>query len=284
HPGNFHGRPGQLCHLLWAGIADGIGNRDEIEAGLQTFFDQLDHFIRIDRPGDRAAQRHRYRGVDDRLMRTGVSQRAEPLQVSDSLIARSVSVGLTMLFSRRGQRFVDAAFVERQCNTVRARKRRHRSHDIADIGKLRKRGRRQERADLEMPYARAVFLAHPPLLRLGRWKRLHQLQAVTQAYFAQAHAIVGINVLNSGHASLTAVLAVDESSRSARPARTVDVSAPRTGTFSPSPRLAPFHSIGSAGTRKGSPLKLKLLTRPPGRSTCGYSSRSSGRLIGENEI
>ena len=67
-------------------------------------------------------------------------------------------------------------------------------------------------------------------------------------------------------------------------ARTASVSAPSTGTFRPSPMLAPFHSIGSAGTRNGAPSALKLLTRPPGRNTCGSLNRSSGRLIGEKQM
>src|SRR6202022_954196 len=116
------------------------------------------------------------------------------------------------------------------------------------------------------------------------------LQALPQASLAQTHAIVGIDVLNSGHASLAAVLPVEENSLPSRNSwpssseRTADVSAPRTGTFNPSPMLAPFHSIGSAGTRNASPLALVLLTRPPGRNTCGSLNRSSGRLIGEKQM
>ena len=67
-------------------------------------------------------------------------------------------------------------------------------------------------------------------------------------------------------------------------ARTSSVSAPSAGTLSPSPILLPFHSIGSAGTRNGAPSALKLLTRPPGRSTWGSLNRSSGRLIGEKQM
>ena len=40
----------------------------------------------------------------------------------------------------------------------------------------------------------------------------------------------------------------------------------------------------SAGTRNGLPSALTLLTSPPGRSTCGSVSRSSGRLIGEKQM
>src|SRR5882672_8686060 len=134
-----------------------------------------------------------------------------------------------------------------------------------------------------MPHAGAVFVADPALLRRRRRKRLHQLQAIPQANLTQTHSAVGINLLNAGHASLTAVLLVGEKSCPSSSARTADVSAPSAGTLSPSPMLAPFHSIGSAGTRNDSPLALTLLTSP-GRNTCGSSNRSSGRLIGEKQI
>src|SRR5882724_9497886 len=167
---------------------------------------------------------------------------------------------------------------------MRPRKRCDGAHDNAHVGELRKRRRGQERADLEMPHARPVFVADPALLRRGRRKRFYKLQTVSQTNLAQRHAIVGINVLKAGHASLTAVLPVGENSCASSSDRRADVSAPSTGTLSPSPILAPFHSIGSAGTRNASPLALVLLTRPPGRSTCGSSNRFSGRLIGEKQM
>src|SRR5712675_2734737 len=167
---------------------------------------------------------------------------------------------------------------------MRARKRCDGAHDNAHVGELRKRRRGQERADLEMPHAGAVFVADPALLRRRRRKRLDQLQAIPQANLTQTHSAVGINVLNAGHASLTAALPVGEKSCPSSSARTADVSAPSAGTLSPSPMLAPFHSIGSAGTRNASPLALPLLTSPPGRNTCGSPNRSSGRLIGEKQI
>src|SRR5712664_211702 len=167
---------------------------------------------------------------------------------------------------------------------MRARKRCHGADDIAHVGELWKRRRGQERADLEMPHAGAVFVAGPALLRHGRRKRLHQLQAIPQADLTQTHSAVGISILNAGHASLIAVLLVGEKSCPSSSARTADVSAPSAGTLSPSPMLAPFHSIGSAGTRNASPLALTLLTSPPGRNTCGSLNRSSGRLIGEKQM
>src|SRR5512140_509388 len=114
-----------------------------------------------------------------------------------------------------------------------ARQRRDGGNDVADIGELRKGFGGQERADLEMPHAGAVFLADPALLGRCRGKRLHQLQAVAQAHLAQADAIVGINVLNTGHASLAAVLAVGESFWFSSSARIAGVSAPSTGTLRP---------------------------------------------------
>ena len=181
------------------------------------FSTSFDHFLRIDRPRDRTAQRHRDRGIDDRLVRAGVAQFAEPLDIGDGLVARAVGVGLAVFFGGRNhrgdlgdarrQRLVDAALVERQRDAMRARQRRDGPDHVAHIGELREGFRRQERADLEMPHARAVFVADPALLRCGRGKRLHQLQAVAQADLAQAHAVVGIDVLNAGHASLTAALA-----------------------------------------------------------------------------
>src|ERR1700709_1529637 len=155
---------------------------------------------------------------------------------------------------------------------MRARKFRYGADDLAHIGELRKGAHRQERADLEMPHACMVFLAQPALFCRGRWKGFHHLQAVAQAYLAQGNPIIGIDVLNAGHASLAAVLPVAENRSASSSARTASVSAPSTGTTSPSPRLAPFHSTGRAGTRNASPLALMLLTRPPGRNTCGSSS------------
>src|SRR5229473_3102126 len=114
-----------------------------------------------------------------------------------------------------------------------------------------------------MPHARGIFLADPALFRRRRRKLLHQLQAVAQAHLAQGYAITGINVLNAGHASLAAGLPVEENSCSSSSARTEAVSAPRAGTFDPSPILVPFHSIGSAGTRNGAPSALKI-----GRASC----------------
>src|SRR5258707_2563426 len=113
---------------------------------------------------------------------------------------------------------------------MRARKLRHRLDDLAHIDKLRKRLRRQKRADLERATARAILVADPALLRRRGRKSLLQLQAISQAYLAQAHAMVGINVLNLGHASLAAVLPVGEN-LSPSSARTADVSAPSAGTF-----------------------------------------------------
>src|SRR5882724_4998215 len=167
---------------------------------------------------------------------------------------------------------------------MRPRKRCDGAHDNAHVGELRKRRRGQERADLEMPHARPVFVADPALLRRRRRKRFYKLQTVSQSDLAQGYAIVGINILKAGHASLTAVLPVGENSCASSSDRRAEVSAPSTGTLSPSPMLAPFHSIGSAGTRNASPLALTLLTSPPERNTCGSPNRSSGRLIGEKQI
>src|ERR1700751_4161609 len=108
-----------------------------------------------------------------------------------------------------------------------------------------------------MPHASGIFLVHPALLGLSRGKRLHQLQPVAQAHLAERDAIIRIDLLNAGHARLPRVLVVAVSSLSSS-ARTAAVSAPSGATFRPSPRLAPFHSIGSAGTRKGAPSALKL--------------------------
>src|SRR5258708_10218574 len=133
-----------------------------------------------------------------------------------------------------------------------------------------------------MPHARTIFVADPALLRRGRRKRFHKLQTVSQTDLAQGDAIVGIDILKAGHASLTAVLPGGENSCASSSDRRAEASAPSAGTLSPSPMLAPFHSIGRAGTRNASPSALVLLTRPPGRNTWASSNRSSGRLIGEN--
>src|ERR1700757_3090867 len=165
---------------------------------------------------------------------------------------------------------------------MRARQACDRLDDVAHIGELRKGFCGQERADLEMPDARGIFLADPTLFCLRRGKRPHKLQSVAEAHFAERDTAIRIDLLNAGHARLPAVLVVGVSFSIS--ARTAAVSAPSGATFRPSPRLAPFHSIGSAGTRKAAPSALTLLTRPPGRSTCGSSNKSSGRLIGEKQM
>src|SRR5262249_7591312 len=78
---------------------------------------------------------------------------------------------------------------------------------------LRKGFCRQERADLEMPYARGVFLADPLLLGGSRRKLLHQLQTVAQTYFAQDDTVAGIDVLIAGHENLTRRLSISCSAR-----------------------------------------------------------------------
>src|SRR6185437_1236250 len=208
--------------------------------------------------------------------------------------ARAVRVGLAVLFGRRdhrgdfsdagGQCLVGAALVQHQRHAVSPRERRNRMNDLAHIDELREGLGRQERADLEMPHARGIFVPDPALLGRGRGKALDELQAVAQADLTQAHAAFGIDVLDAGHARLPAVFAVAGTSCWSSSARIVAVSAPSGGTFKPSPRWVPFHSTGSAGTRNAAPSALMLLTRPPGRSTCGSLSRSSGRLIGEKQI
>src|SRR5450432_2905347 len=154
---------------------------------------------------------------------------------------------------------------------MRSRQASHGFDHVAYIGELRKCARGQERANLEMPHAGSIFVANPALLCKRGGKGFHHLQAVPQANLAQAHSVAGINLLNAGHASLTAGEENFLSSGSflaSSSARTASVSAPSAGTLRPSPRLAPFHCSGSAGTRNASPLALILLTRPPGRSTC----------------
>ena len=126
----------QFTHLLRPGIADGVGDRDEIDAGLEAFIDQPQHLVRIDRAGDRAAQRHRDRSIHQRLVGAGVAHLAEALHVGDRGLARAMGVGLAVLFGGRDhrgdladaglQRLVDAAFVERKRNAVRAGQARHR--------------------------------------------------------------------------------------------------------------------------------------------------------------
>src|SRR5258705_12458916 len=144
---------------------------------------------------------------------------------------------------------------------MRARQRCDGADDIAHVGELRKRRRRQERADLEMPHAGAVFVADPALLRRRRRKRLHQLQAIPQANLTQTHSAVGINLLNAGHASLTAVFPVGEKSCPSSSARTADVSAPTAGTLTPSPMLAPFPPSPSSRTGRASAKDCP--SRPP---------------------
>jgi len=66
--GHLHDCLGQLFNLLRAGIANRVGDGHEINAGLQAFLHQFDHFVWIDRSGNRASERHRYRSVDNRLV------------------------------------------------------------------------------------------------------------------------------------------------------------------------------------------------------------------------
>ena len=161
--------------------------------------------------------------MNDRPVRAAVAQLAKPPDICDGLVARAVGIGPAVLLGRRDhrgnlgdarrQRFIDAAFVEYQCDSVRARKRSDGPDDLAHVGELRERLGGQERANLEMPHAGGIFVADPALLRRRRREGLHQLQAVPQPYFAQDHSIVGIDVGNAGHASLTVALAVAATSR-----------------------------------------------------------------------
>src|SRR6185437_11790049 len=141
-------------------------------------------------------------------------------------------------------------------HAVSARQRRDRMNDLAHIDELREGLGRQERADLEMPHACGIFLPDPALLGCSRGKALDELQAVAQADLTQAHAVFGIDVLDAGHARLPALLVVAGISCRSISARIASVSAPSGGTFKPSPRLAPFHSTGSAGTRNAAPSTL----------------------------
>src|SRR5216684_4854791 len=68
--GYVHDRLGQFADLLRTGIADGVGDGDEIDAGLETSFGEFYHFFRVYRPRDRTTERHRDRRIDDRLVRT----------------------------------------------------------------------------------------------------------------------------------------------------------------------------------------------------------------------
>ncbi len=61
-----------------------------------------------------------------------------------------------------------------------------------------------------MPHAGGIFVAHPALLRRGRRERLHELQTIAQADFAQRHSVVGIDIVDAGHVSLTQRCPVDE--------------------------------------------------------------------------
>src|SRR3569832_1864946 len=106
-----------------------------------------------------------------------------------------------------------------------------------------------------MPHSRGVFLAHPALLRRCRGKRLHHLQTVPQPDLAQAHTIGGINVLNSGHASLSAVLLFKTNLLrsgnwwASSSARTAEVARPGPGAGGPAPGGAPGRAGGGAGAR-----------------------------------
>src|SRR5260221_5655714 len=132
---------------------------------------------------------------------------------------------------------------------MRTRKRRDRADDITDVGKLRKSRRGQERAHFEMTHSRAVFVPNPALLCRGRRKRFYKLQAISQTDLAQSYAIGGIDILNAGHASLTAVLPGGENSCFSNSERTAEESTPRTGTFNPSPQHAPSTAIRESGQR-----------------------------------
>src|SRR5262249_18206914 len=229
--------------------------------------------------------------MHDRPVCCGVAQLTEPPDIRNCRLARAIGIGLAVLFGCRNdrsdlcnagcQRLVDPALVQREGNAVRAGKGGDRRNDVAHVDKLRKGLRRQERADLEMPYARGIFLAHPALLCSCRGKGLDELKAVAQSHLAQGDSTLGIDLSDVGHARF---LSGFEASSELSSARTIAVSAPRSGTFKPSPIFPPFHCTGSAGTRKGAPSTLTLLTSPPGRSTCGSLNRSSGRLIGEKQI
>ena len=217
---DLHRGRGQFADLLRPGIADGIGDRDHIDAGLEQLFRQPQHFLRVNGTDDRTAQRHRDRGIHHRLVRAGVAQLAEPLDVGDRGFARAVGIGLAVLFGRRdhrrdfgdagGQRLVDAALVQRQRDAVGAGQRGDGRDDVAHIGELRKGLCGQERADLEMPHARGIFVADPALLGGGRRKFLHQLQAVAQAHFAQDDLVVGIDVPGDGSWQPHAALSVED--------------------------------------------------------------------------
>ena len=73
----------QFADLLRPGITNGVGDRDHVDAGLEQFFRQPQHFRRIHGTHDRAAQRHRDRGVHHRLVRAGVAQITKPLDVGN---------------------------------------------------------------------------------------------------------------------------------------------------------------------------------------------------------
>ena len=79
----LHGRAREIADLLRTGITDRVGDADRIDAGVEAFFDQPQHLVRIDCARNRAAQRHRDRGVHDRLVCARIAQLAEPPDVGD---------------------------------------------------------------------------------------------------------------------------------------------------------------------------------------------------------
>ena len=189
----------QVAHRARAGEADGVGDADAVDAGVEQRLQAAQHLARLHLALDRAAKRSADAAFDQRLRARRIARRAHAADLGDHFVGRLAQVGeaVRMACRKRHQHDVGAA-VE---GALRALEVRHQHRDdqigqglreldqLRGVGELRQQPCGNERAHLDLALAGGVGGANPGLLALGRQHRANALQAVAQADFADDGAI-----------------------------------------------------------------------------------------------
>ncbi len=184
----------ECLHLQRIGVADGIGQADTVDTGIECRAHQAQHFGRFDAALNRAAEGRRQADFDQASRAFRIAQIDDAADLFHHFVGRFAQVrqAVRMAGRQRQQHRVrvglDRAFgtfqIRHQHRRQQARQRFCEGHQIGGIGELRHQFGRHEGADLDFAQARRMRGTQPfELVRGGQYAR-QDLQAITQADFA----------------------------------------------------------------------------------------------------
>ena len=196
--GDLEGALEELADHLRIGVADGVGQADAVDAGVEHGAQQAQHFLGLDAALDRAAEGGAEADLDAAGRAGRVAGGADLRDLSHHVVGRLAQVGEAVRMARRqrqqhqvgvaGDGTLGSFQVRHQDRDHEAGQGASRGDELGGVGQLRQEARRHERADLDLAQPGGMGAAQPFELQLRGQDAGDALQSIAQPDLANHDA------------------------------------------------------------------------------------------------